>query len=48
MEDKLYALKEKMIEKYEEYKKEFKEEPIRVVGFQDCLIELLNLLFKGK
>lgn len=42
MENKLYILKEKMVEKYEEYKKEHKNNEFKVIGFQDCMIELLK------
>ena len=48
MDKKLQELKDKMIEKYEQYKKQNKDNDLKVIGFQDCLIELLNLLFKGK
>lgn len=48
MVNNLQELKDKMIEKYEQYKKQNKDNDLKVIGFQDCLIELLNLLFKGK
>ena len=42
MEDKLYALKEKMVEKYEEYKNKNKDNSILISGYQDCMIEFLE------
>ena len=40
----LYALKEKMIEKYERYKNDNKNNSILISGYQDCMIEFLELL----
>lgn len=48
MVNNVQELKDKMIEKYEQYKRQNRDNDLKVIGFQDCLIELLNLLFKGK
>lgn len=40
----LYALKEKMMTNYEKYKNENKDNSILICGYQDCLIEFLELL----
>lgn len=42
----LYALKEKMMTNYEKYKNENKDNSILICGYQDCLIEFLELLDK--
>lgn len=48
MVNNLQEIKDKMIEKYEQYKRQNRNDDLKVIGFQDCLIELLNLLFKEK
>lgn len=46
MVNNVQELKEKMIEKYEQYKRQNRDNDLKVIGFQDCMIEFLRLLFK--
>lgn len=46
MVNNVQELKEKMIEKYEQYKRQNRDNDLKVIGFQDCVIELLKLLCK--